>query len=114
MPERKSSPHIADNTPHLKPQMNTEGAAFGLETIATSFILRWLIIPLLDLMSEMDHNQFKRYWDENAENWIMFARADYNFYRNYLNMPAFFAMLPEVKGLSGLDFGCGEGHKPGC
>jgi len=29
-------------------------------------------------------------------------------------MPSFFVMLPEVKGLSGLDIGCGEGHKPGC
>jgi SAM-dependent methyltransferase len=27
-----------------------------------------------------------------------------------LNTPAFFAMLPEVKGLSGIDIGCGEGH----
>jgi hypothetical protein len=65
-------------------------------------------------MSEMDHNQVKRYWDENAENWNRLAKAGYDVYRNYLNMPAFFGMLPEVKGLSGLDIGCGEGHKPGC
>src|SRR5207249_4006273 len=27
-----------------------------------------------------------------------------------LNTPAFFAMLPDVRGLAGLDIGCGEGH----
>jgi len=34
----------------------------------------------------------------------------YDVYRDYLNTPAFFAMLPNVGGLSGLDIGCGEGH----
>lgn len=34
----------------------------------------------------------------------------YDVYRDYLNTPAFFAMLPNVDGLSGLDIGCGEGH----
>ena len=29
---------LADITPHLKPQVDTEGAAFGLETIATSYV----------------------------------------------------------------------------
>jgi hypothetical protein len=62
----------------------------------------------------MYHTEVKRYWDENAENRTRLARAGYNFYRDYLNRPVFFAMLPEVKGLSGLDIGCGEGHKPGC
>src|SRR5205807_4731180 len=28
----------------------------------------------------------------------------------YLNTPAFFAMLPDVEGLAGLDIGCGEGY----
>jgi ubiquinone/menaquinone biosynthesis C-methylase UbiE len=34
-------------------------------------------------------------------------------YRDYLNTPAFFAMLPDVTGLRGLDIGCGEGHNTG-
>jgi len=58
----------------------------------------------------MDHWQVGRYWDGNAEAWTMLARAGYDVYRDYLNTPAFFAMLPDVAGLVGLDIGCGEGH----
>ena len=38
------------------------------------------------------------------------ARAGFDVYRDHLNTPAFFALLPEVAGLTGLDIGCGEGH----
>jgi 2-polyprenyl-3-methyl-5-hydroxy-6-metoxy-1,4-benzoquinol methylase len=38
------------------------------------------------------------------------VRAGYDHYRDGLNTLAFFEMLPEVAGLSGLDVGCGEGH----
>jgi len=31
-------------------------------------------------------------------------------YRDYLNTPAFFCMLPNAAELAGLDIGCGEGH----
>ena len=58
----------------------------------------------------MDHRQVGRYWDGNAEAWTWLARAGYDYYRNQLNTPAFFDMLPEVAGLSGLDIGCGEGY----
>ena len=58
----------------------------------------------------MDHRQVGRYWDENAEVWTKLARAGYDVYRDYLNTPAFFEMLPDVQGLQGLDIGCGEGH----
>jgi SAM-dependent methyltransferase len=58
----------------------------------------------------MDHRQVGRYWDGNAEAWTALARAGYDVYRDYLNTPAFFAMLPDVAGLWGLDIGCGEGH----
>jgi len=58
----------------------------------------------------MDHRQVRRYWDENADVWTKLARAGYDVYRDYLNTPAFFRMLPEVEGLLGLDLGCGEGH----
>src|SRR5438128_9689914 len=58
----------------------------------------------------MDHNEAGRYWNESAESWTKLARAGYDIYRDYLNTPAFFAMLPNVEGLAGLDIGCGEGH----
>lgn len=58
----------------------------------------------------MDHNEAGRYWNESAESWTKLARAGYDVYRNHLNTPAFFAMLPDVRGMKGLDIGCGEGY----
>jgi len=58
----------------------------------------------------MDHREVGRCWNANAEVWTKLARAGYDVYRDYLNTPAFFDMLPNVEGLSGLDIGCGEGH----
>jgi 2-polyprenyl-3-methyl-5-hydroxy-6-metoxy-1,4-benzoquinol methylase len=49
------------------------------------------------------------YWNGNAEAWSTLARAGYDIYRDHLNTPAFFKILPEIKGLNGLDIGCGEG-----
>ena len=58
----------------------------------------------------MNHLEAGRYWEGNAEAWTKLARAGYDIYRDYLNTPAFFEMLPDVAGLRGLDIGCGEGH----
>ncbi len=58
----------------------------------------------------MDHESVAQFWNANAEAWTTLARAGYDLYRDHLNTPAFFAMLPEVQGLKGLDIGCGEGH----
>src|SRR5713101_1634235 len=58
----------------------------------------------------MDHEEVGRFWNTNADVWTKLARAGYDIYRDYLNTPAFFAMLPNVEGLVGLDIGCGEGH----
>jgi SAM-dependent methyltransferase len=58
----------------------------------------------------LDHAEVGRYWNGNAEVWTQLARAGYDYYRDYLNTPAFLAMLPAVDGLRGLDLGCGEGH----
>jgi ubiquinone/menaquinone biosynthesis C-methylase UbiE len=58
----------------------------------------------------MNHQEVGRYWNKNAAVWTRLARAGYDVYRDYLNTPAFFEILPEVAGLSGLDIGCGEGH----
>ena len=58
----------------------------------------------------MDNETNKQYWNKNAEAWVKLSRAGYDTYRNYLNTPAFLAMLPDISGLSGLDIGCGEGY----
>jgi ubiquinone/menaquinone biosynthesis C-methylase UbiE len=58
----------------------------------------------------MNHEEVGRFWNGNAHAWTTLARAGYDVYRDYLNTPAFFAMLPDVAGLVGLDIGCGEGH----
>lgn len=58
----------------------------------------------------MDDAEAARYWDDNAEAWTTLARAGYDVYRDGLNTPAFLAMLPDVRGRTGLDVGCGEGH----
>lgn len=58
----------------------------------------------------MNHEEVGKLWNENAEVWTKLARAGYDIYRDFLNTPAFFEMLPDVRGLSGLDIGCGEGH----
>ena len=58
----------------------------------------------------MDHKEVGRYWDQNARAWTLLSRAGYDVYRDFLNTPAFFDILPDVRGLIGLDIGCGEGH----
>jgi ubiquinone/menaquinone biosynthesis C-methylase UbiE len=58
----------------------------------------------------MNHKEAGSYWNESADVWTKLARAGYDIYRDHLNTPAAFAMLPDVAGLRGLDIGCGEGH----
>jgi len=58
----------------------------------------------------MDHHEVGAYWNANAEVWTALARAGYDVYRDWLNTPAFLAMLPDVRGLARIDIGCGEGH----
>jgi len=58
----------------------------------------------------MDSKEAGTYWEGNAEAWTKLSRAGYDTYRDRLNTPAFFATLPSVAGLTGLDVGCGEGH----
>jgi trans-aconitate methyltransferase len=49
-------------------------------------------------------------WDANALVWIELSRAGFDAYRDLVNTPAFFELLPDVDGLRALDLGCGEGH----
>jgi ubiquinone/menaquinone biosynthesis C-methylase UbiE len=58
----------------------------------------------------MDHKEAGQYWNDSADAWTRLARMGYDVYRDHLNTPAFFAMLPNVIGLWGLDIGCGEGY----
>ena len=58
----------------------------------------------------MDHQTAGKFWDDNAEAWIVLSRLGYDVYRDYVNTPAFMKMLPDVNGLRGLDVGCGEGY----
>jgi SAM-dependent methyltransferase len=52
----------------------------------------------------------RKLWNANARAWTELSRAGFDVYRDLVNTPAFFAMLPAVSGLVGLDLGCGEGH----
>lgn len=58
----------------------------------------------------MNEMEVGHYWNRNAPVWINLVRQGYDVYRNYLNTPAFFDMMPDIKGLKGLDIGCGEGY----
>ncbi len=58
----------------------------------------------------MNHREVGRYWNDNADVWTTLARAGYDVYRDLVNSPAFFEMLPSVEGLTVLDVGCGEGE----
>jgi SAM-dependent methyltransferase len=52
----------------------------------------------------------RQIWEANAPAWIELSRAGLDVYRDLVNTPAFFALLPDVGGRFGLDLGCGEGH----
>jgi SAM-dependent methyltransferase len=60
-------------------------------------------------VSNMRSAEVASFWEANAENWTRFSRAGFDVYRDCVNTPAFLAMLPDVRGLHGLDIGCGEG-----
>lgn len=61
----------------------------------------------------MDDREAARFWEENAEVWTKLARAGWDIFRDHFNTPAFFDLLPDVHGLTGLDIGCGEGYNTG-
>lgn len=58
-------------------------------------------------MNEMEVGAF---WNKNAPVWINLVRKGYDVYRNYLNTPAFFDIMSDIKGMKGIDIGCGEGY----
>ncbi len=58
----------------------------------------------------MDDREAGRYWEQNAHAWTTLAREGCDVYRDLVNTPGFFELLPAIAGLRGLDVGCGEGH----
>lgn len=58
----------------------------------------------------MPAHDARQEWDANAAAWIEMSRAGADRYRDLVNTPAFFEMLPDVAGCRLLDVGCGEGH----
>lgn len=58
----------------------------------------------------MNEKEAGQYWNDNAIAWTTIARAGFDIYRDHLNTPAFFSILPAINNLSGIDIGCGEGH----
>jgi ubiquinone/menaquinone biosynthesis C-methylase UbiE len=59
---------------------------------------------------QVDESAVRQYWEKNARAWTLLSRAGYDVCRDYQTSPAFFELLPDVTGLTGLDVGCGEGH----
>jgi ubiquinone/menaquinone biosynthesis C-methylase UbiE len=49
-------------------------------------------------------------WNASAAAWTELSRAGFDRYRDLVNTPAFFGLLPPADGLACLDPGCGEGH----
>lgn len=60
--------------------------------------------------SEMSEEEVARHWDENADSWTDQVRKGWDYYREYLNNPAFLAFIGDLTGKTVLDAGCGEGH----
>jgi ubiquinone/menaquinone biosynthesis C-methylase UbiE len=58
----------------------------------------------------MGDTESRAVWQANARAWTELSRAGYDVYRDLVNTPAFLDTLPPVRGLFGLDVGCGEGH----
>jgi ubiquinone/menaquinone biosynthesis C-methylase UbiE len=48
--------------------------------------------------------------ERGAESWVRFVREGKDYYREYLNGPAFKRMMGKVKGKKVLDIACGEGY----
>ncbi|MFD1744020.1 class I SAM-dependent methyltransferase [Rhizobium helianthi] len=60
-------------------------------------------------MKQSMESLVSEHWDRNAEQWARDVRAGFDTYRDHFTLPAFLAILPDLTGLTVIDFGCGEG-----
>jgi hypothetical protein len=60
----------------------------------------------------VDRPDTRTLWNANAPAWTEQSRAGLDFYRDLVNTPAFFAMLPPVEGPCCLDLRRGGQHPP--
>ncbi len=49
-------------------------------------------------------------WDNAAEGWTDFVRTGKDYLREFVNNPAFFALIGDVQRKKVLDLACGEGY----
>jgi SAM-dependent methyltransferase len=59
---------------------------------------------------EVERPDTRAIWNANASAWIELTRGGFDVYRDLVNTPAFFELLPPIDGLWCLELGCGEGH----
>ena len=60
--------------------------------------------------SGMSEDEVAGYWDRNADSWSDQVRKGWDYYREYLNNPAFLRFIGDLDGRMVLDAGCGEGR----
>jgi len=60
--------------------------------------------------SDMSEDEVAGYWDRNADSWSDQVRKGWDYYREYLNNPAFLRFTGDLDGKTVLDAGCGEGY----
>lgn len=58
----------------------------------------------------MTEDNPKNQWDDSADAWADFVRTGLDYTREYMNNPAMFEMLGNIKGKRILDLACGEGY----
>ncbi|MEW5937923.1 MAG: class I SAM-dependent methyltransferase, partial [Candidatus Thermoplasmatota archaeon] len=58
----------------------------------------------------MRESNLARQWDAASDAWADFVRTGKDWTREYLNNPAMFRMLGNIRGKKVLDLGCGEGY----
>ncbi|TCL62701.1 methyltransferase domain-containing protein [Rhizobium sp. BK251] len=53
-------------------------------------------------------------WDRNADQWANDVQAGFDVYRTLYTLPSFLSFMPDIKGKSVIDLGCGEGSNTRC
>lgn len=62
------------------------------------------------MSQEINDELIRKCWNENAKVWTQLSDRGCDICRDLFNTPAFFAMLPDISGLRGIDVGCGNGY----